>query len=143
MTSELRKALAERVVVLDGAMGTQIHAADLDLKKDFLGLENCSEIINVTRPDVIGEIHGRYFAAGCDAVETNTFGGSLMTLAEFDLQDRCDEINFEGARTARKIADEYSTPDQPRFVFGSMGPGTKLATLGQVSYSELKNSYLV
>ncbi|MFT5081532.1 MAG: 5-methyltetrahydrofolate--homocysteine methyltransferase, partial [Planctomycetota bacterium] len=143
MTSELRKALTERVVVLDGAMGTQIHAADLDLEKDFLGLENCSEIVNVTRPDVIGEIHGRYFAAGCDAVETNTFGGALMTLAEFDLQDRCDEINFEAARTARKVADEYSTPEKPRFVFGSMGPGTKLATLGQVSYAELKNSYLV
>ena len=143
MTSELRKALTERVVVLDGAMGTQIHAADLDLEKDFLGLENCSEIVNVTRPDVIGEIHARYFAAGCDAVETNTFGGALMTLAEFDLQDRCDEINFEAARTARKVADEYSTPEQPRFVFGSMGPGTKLATLGQVSYAELKNSYLV
>lgn len=142
MTSPLRKALAERVLVLDGAMGTQIHAADLDLEKDFLGLENCSEIVNVTRPDVIGAIHGRYFAAGCDAVETNTFGGAKMTLAEFDLEDRCEEINFKSAKCAREVADEYSTPEQPRFVFGSMGPGTKLATLGQVSYSELKDSYL-
>mgnify|MGYP002628959175 FL=1 len=143
MTSPLRKALAERVLVLDGAMGTEIHAADLDLEKDFLGLENCSEIVNATRPDVIGAIHERYFAAGCDAVETNTFGGAMLTLAEFDLEDRCDEINFKAAQCARAAADKYSTPEQPRFVFGSMGPGTKLATLGQVSYAELKQSYLV
>jgi 5-methyltetrahydrofolate--homocysteine methyltransferase len=141
MTQTLREILEQRVLVLDGAMGTQIHNADLDVEKDYLGLENCSEIVNVTRPDVIQAIHERYFAAGCDAVETNTFGGSVMTLAEFDLQDRCFEINESAARTARAAADKYSTPDKPRFVFGSMGPGTKLATLGQASYAALKDAY--
>ncbi|MDF1799555.1 MAG: methionine synthase [Planctomycetota bacterium] len=136
--STIREIIEKRVLVLDGAMGTQIHAAELDLEKDFLGLENCSEIVNVTRPDVIGAIHGRYFAAGCDAVETNTFGGSIPTLAEFDLADRCFEINEAAAKCARAAADEYSTPEQPRFVFGSMGPGTKLATLGQATYADLK-----
>ena len=139
--SDLRKILDERVLVLDGAMGTQIHDADLDLEKDFLGLENCSEIVNVTRPDVIQTIHERYFEAGSDAVETNTFGASTLTLAEFDLQDRCFEINKSAAEVARAAADKYSTPDKPRFVFGSMGPGTKLASLGQASYGDLKDAY--
>ena len=138
----IREILEERVLILDGAMGTQIHAADLDLEADFMGLENCSEVVNVTRPDVIQEIHERYFAAGCDAVETNTFGGSIPTLAEFDLQDRCFEINLKAALTARAAADKYTTPEKPRFVFGSMGPGTKLPTLGQASYDALKAGYL-
>ena len=140
--SLIRQILEDRVLVLDGAMGTQIHAAELDLERDYLGLENCSEIVNVTRPDVIQAIHGRYFAAGCDAVETNTFGGSVQTLAEFDLQDRCLEINQKAAEVARAAADEHATADRPRFVFGSMGPGTKLATLGQASYADLKGGYL-
>jgi len=138
----IRQVLEHKVLVLDGAMGTQIHAADLDVEIDFLGLENCSEIVNVTRPDVIGAIHERYFQAGCDAVETNTFGGSIPTLAEFDLGDRCFEINKAAAECARSAADKFSTPEKPRFVFGSMGPGTKLPTLGQASYDDLKAGYL-
>ncbi|MFT5284485.1 MAG: 5-methyltetrahydrofolate--homocysteine methyltransferase [Planctomycetota bacterium] len=141
MTSSFRDALQKRVLVIDGAMGTQIHAADLDLEKDFLGLENCSEIISITRPDILRGIHEDYLKAGCDAVETNTFGGATYVLAEFGLEDRTREINRKAAEIARDVCEEYSTPDRPRFAIGSMGPGTKLATLGQMSYDDLKASY--
>jgi 5-methyltetrahydrofolate--homocysteine methyltransferase len=141
MAKTFREALKERVLFLDGAMGTQIHAANLDLERDFLGLENCSEAINLTRPDVIGGIHERYFAAGCDVVETNTFGGMAHVLAEFGLEARTREINAIAARTARAAADKYSTEERPRYVLGSMGPGTKLATLGHTDYDTLKRSY--
>lgn len=140
MTSEFLTLLDKRVVVIDGAMGTQIHAADLDLERDFLGLENCSEVVNLTRPDVIQGIHERYFAAGCDAVETNTFGGSALTLEEFGLQDRTREINRTAAEIARRAAIAHSQ-DKPRFVLGSMGPGTKLPTLGHTEYVALRASY--
>ncbi|MCA8979821.1 MAG: methionine synthase [Planctomycetes bacterium] len=140
MPSEILSLLDQRVLVIDGAMGTQIHAADLDLEADFLGLENCSEVVNLTRPDVIQGIHERYFAAGCDAVETNTFGGSTLTLEEFGLGDRTREINRVAAEIARRAADAYST-DKPRYVLGSMGPGTKLPTLGHTSYEALRASY--
>jgi 5-methyltetrahydrofolate--homocysteine methyltransferase len=141
MPQTFREALKERVLFLDGAMGTQIHAANLDLETDFLGLENCSEAINLTRPDVIGGIHERYFAAGCDVVETNTFGGMAHVLAEFGLEARTREINAIGARTARAAAEKYSTPERTRYVLGSMGPGTKLATLGHTDYDTLHRSY--
>jgi 5-methyltetrahydrofolate--homocysteine methyltransferase len=141
MSQTFREALKERVLFLDGAMGTQIHAANLDLETDFMGLENCSEAINLTRPDVIGGIHERYFAAGCDVVETNTFGGMAHVLAEFGLEARTREINAIGARTARAAAEKYSTPERTRYVLGSMGPGTKLATLGHTDYDTLHRSY--
>ncbi|TAJ15454.1 MAG: methionine synthase, partial [Planctomycetota bacterium] len=141
MTYDLREALDRRVLVLDGAMGTQIHAADLELERDYLGLENCPEIINHTRPEVIRAIHESYLAAGSDAVETNTFGGSVLTLAEFGLAERCRELNAKAARIAREACEKLSTPDRPRFALGSLGPGTKLATLGQIAYAKLRGSY--
>jgi 5-methyltetrahydrofolate--homocysteine methyltransferase len=143
MTLSFREALKERVLFLDGAMGTQIHAAQLELERDYLGLENCSEIVNVTRPDVIEEIHARYFAAGCDAVETNTFGGMAHVLAEFGLEARAREINATAVRIARRAAERFSTPERPRYVLGSMGPGTKLATLGHADFDTLRASYFV
>ncbi|MCE9596291.1 MAG: methionine synthase [Planctomycetes bacterium] len=136
-----REALRQRVLVLDGAMGTQIHAANLELERDWLGLENCSEIISVSRPDVIQAIHERYLAAGADIVETNTFGGSMLTLGEFGLTERTHEINAAAARLAKAACDKYSTAEKPRFVLGSMGPGTKLPTLGHTDYDTLKRSY--
>jgi len=139
---DLRRALEERVLVIDGAMGTQIHAADLELQRDYLGQENCCEIINLTRPDVIRGIHEGYLAVGADAVETNTFGGMKHVLAEFGLEDRCAEINRRAVEIAREACEAHSTPDKPRFVLGSMGPGTKLASLGQIGYAALKESYL-
>ena len=141
MAASFREALKQRVLFLDGAMGTQIHAAQLDLERDFQNLENCSEVVNLTRPDVIGRIHERYFEAGCDAVETNTFGGMAHVLAEFGLETRTREINAAAARIARAAAQKHSTSEKPRFVLGSMGPGTKLATLGHTDYDALFASY--
>src|SRR5438046_1074491 len=112
----LTDILSRRVLVLDGAMGTMIHAAPLSVETDYLGRENCPEIINVTRPDIILEIHRKYLAAGADAIETNTFGGARMTLADNQLDDRTYELNFAAAQVARQAADEFSRPGRPRFV---------------------------
>jgi 5-methyltetrahydrofolate--homocysteine methyltransferase len=141
MQSQFLDHLKRRVIVLDGAMGTQIHAAELDLERDYLGLENCSEVITLTRPDVLFDIHAGYLRAGADAVETNTFGGMMHVLAEFELAASTREINRRAAEVAREACHQHSTPDRPRFVLGSMGPGTKLATLGQIDYDSLKRSY--
>jgi 5-methyltetrahydrofolate--homocysteine methyltransferase len=140
MKSRLLQALDERVLFLDGAMGTMIHEADLPLS-DFEDLENCCEILNVSRPDVIQDIHRGFYEAGSDMVETNTFGAMPHVLVEFDLQDRTEEINRAAVRNARVVADELSTEDKPRFVLGSMGPGTKLLTLGQIEWDDLYASY--
>ena len=132
--------LRERVLVFDGAMGTQIQSADLTLD-DFKNLEGCNEILVETRPDVIEEIHARYFEAGADVVETNSFGGATYVLAEFGLEARTVELNEMAARVARKAADRHSTAARPCFVSGSMGPGTKLVTLGHISTDDLYESY--
>ncbi|RMF78188.1 MAG: methionine synthase, partial [Planctomycetota bacterium] len=97
--------LDQRVVIFDGAMGTSTHALDLTLD-DYAGLENCPEILNDTRPDAVAEIHRRFLEVGCDVVETNTFGGSRLTLAEFGLEDRTGELNRKAAEIARRVADE-------------------------------------
>ena len=136
----LRSALGERVIVADGAMGTMLQAADLTLD-DFEGLEGCNEILNISRPDVVRGVHDAYFAAGSDAVETNTFGANFANLAEYDIQHRIAEIAEAGARLAREVADGWSTPEAPRWVIGSMGPGTKLPTLGHTPYSVLRDAY--
>jgi 5-methyltetrahydrofolate--homocysteine methyltransferase len=133
-------ALTERVLVGDGAMGTMLQAADLSLE-DFEGLEGCNEILNVTRPDVVAGVHDEYFAAGADAVETNTFGANWANLAEYDIEHRIRELALHGARIAREVADRYSTPDRRRFVLGSIGPGTKLPSLGHVHFSKLRDAY--
>jgi len=133
--------LEQRVVYFDGAMGTSIHQLDLDLEKDYLGLENCTEVLVLTRPDEIEAIHASYLEAGADAVETDTFGAMPHVLCEFDLQDRCREINVKACQLARKACDRYATDDNPRFVIGSMGPGTKLITLDQIGWSTMFDSY--
>jgi len=129
------------VVVVEGAMGTMLQAADLTLD-DFNGLEGCNEIINVTRPDVVRGIHEAYLLAGCDAVETNTFGANLANLAEYDIGDRIEELAAAGARIAVEVARDMSTADHPRWVIGSVGPGTKLPTLGHLPYTVIRDSYL-
>ena len=139
--SPLLTTLAERVVVADGAMGTMLQRADLSID-DFAGLEGCNEILNVTRPDVVLGVHRAYLEAGADAVETNTFGANLPNLAEYDIADRITELSEAGARLARRAADEYATADRPRFVLGSVGPGTKLPTLGHAPYADLRDAYL-
>jgi 5-methyltetrahydrofolate--homocysteine methyltransferase len=121
----LTDILEQRVLVLDGAMGSMIHEVPLSIETDYLGRENCPEILNVTRPEVIRDIHRAYFEAGADIVETNSFGGAPMTLADNKLEDRAYELNFAAAKIAREVADQFSTAAKPRFVAGSMGPTTK------------------
>ncbi len=139
-TPSLRQALTERVVVADGAMGTMLQAADPSLD-DFQGYEGCNEILNVTRPDVVREVHEAYFEVGVDCVETNTFGANLGNLGEYDIADRIGELALAGARVAREAADAYSTPERPRWVLGSIGPGTKLPSLGHAPFAVLRDAY--
>jgi 5-methyltetrahydrofolate--homocysteine methyltransferase len=133
-------ALKKKVLIFDGAMGTSIHTYDLTLD-DYGGRENCPEILVETRPDVISEIHESFFKVGCDVVETDTFGGSPVVLVEFDLAERAYELNLKAAQLARTVANDYSTPDQPRFVSGSIGPTTKLPSLGHISFADMSNAY--
>jgi len=138
--NSLRRALAERVVVADGAMGTSLQAYDLSLD-DFEGHEGCNEILNVTRPDVVAEIHDSFLAVGADCVGTNTFGCNFGNLGEYDITDRIYELTVAGTRIARERADAWSTDEQPRWVLGSVGPGTKLPTLGHVDFATLRDAY--
>lgn len=136
----LRRALAAGTVIADGAMGTMLQAADPTLE-DFQGLEGCNEILNVTRPDLVRAVHDRYLEVGVDAIETNTFGANWANLAEYDIEDRIYELAFAGGKIAREAADAASTPEHPRFVLGSLGPGTKLPSLGHTTYQKLKDAY--
>ena len=138
----LKDSLEQRVLVLDGAMGTMIHQAPLSIETDYLGRENCPEILNVTRPDVIQDIHRQYLEAGADIIETNTFGGTRIALADNKLEDRAYELNFAAAKLAREIADQYSTAAKPRFVAGSIGPTNKdLNITGTTTFAELRADY--
>ena len=136
----LRTTLAQRVVVADGAMGTMLQAANPTLE-DFQNHEGCNEILNVSRPDIVRSVHNEYLAAGVDAVETNTFGANWSNLADYGIEDRIYELAFAGGKIARESADSFSTADKPRFVLGSLGPGTKLPSLGHTTYENLKIAY--
>ncbi|MGZ4745851.1 MAG: homocysteine S-methyltransferase family protein, partial [Oryzihumus sp.] len=135
-----RKALSERVLVADGAMGTMLQAADPSLE-DFEGHEGCNEVLNVTRPDIVRSVHDAYLEVGVDAVETNTFGANLGNLGEYDIQDRIYELAVAGARIAAEAVAAWSTPEHPRFAIGSVGPGTKLPSLGHVPFATLRDAY--
>src|SRR5579864_3952648 len=135
--------LADRVVLCDGAMGTQVQARNLDIERDFLGLENCTEIVCESRPDLIREIHRGYLAAGCDAVQTNSFGGSPITLGEFGLADHAAALNRRAAELAREAVAEFAHDGRTRFVLGSVGPGTRLPSLGHVGYQDLEDALTV
>ena len=136
----LRTTLAQRVVVADGAMGTMLQAANPTLE-DFQNHEGCNEILNLSRPDIVRSVHNEYLAAGVDAVETNTFGANWSNLADYGIEDRIYELAFAGGKIARDAADSFSTKDKPRFVLGSLGPGTKLPSLGHTTYENLKVAY--
>ncbi|WP_333776152.1 methionine synthase [Streptomyces sp. IBSBF 3136] len=139
--SALRDALATRVVVADGAMGTMLQAQEPTLE-DFQQLEGCNEILNLTRPDIVRSVHEAYFAVGVDCVETNTFGANHSALGEYDIAERVYELSEAGARVAREAADAFTAEDgRPRWVLGSMGPGTKLPTLGHAPYTTLRDAY--
>ncbi len=137
---KISEFIKEKVLLADGAMGTITQAANLSVEKDYLGNENCTDILTESRPDLIEKIHKDYFAAGADAVETNTFGASVLTLGEFGLQKKCRELNRISALVARRAADSFKD-SKPRFVLGSVGPGTKLASLGHVDYAGLEDSF--
>ena len=134
----------QRVVVYDGATGTWLQGQELTAD-DFGGdaLDGCNELLGVTRPDVIAQLHAAYFEVGADIVETNTFGSFAVPLAEYDMPERAHEITLANTRIARQVADDYSTPDRKRFVAGSMGPGTKFASLGQIRFAALRDAYEV
>ncbi|WP_175411585.1 methionine synthase [Streptomyces sp. TRM64462] len=137
----LREALATRVVVADGAMGTMLQAQDPTLE-DFQNLEGCNEVLNITRPDIVRSVHDAYFSVGVDCVETNTFGANFAALAEYDIAERVHELSEAGARIAREAADaSTASTGQQRWVLGSMGPGTKLPTLGHAPYTTLRDAY--
>jgi 5-methyltetrahydrofolate--homocysteine methyltransferase len=133
--------LGDRVILCDGAFGSRIQALDLDIEKDYLGQENCTEILNRSRPDLIRDIHTGYFAAGADAVETNSFGGSPITLGEFGLADDALEINQRAAELAREAVELFHGDGRTRFVLGSVGPGTRLPSLGHTDYRTLEQGY--
>ncbi len=130
-------AIRTRVVVADGAMGTMIQEANPSLD-DFEQLEGCNEILNITRPDLIAEIHRKYFKAGAEAVETNTFGANFANLTEYGIPERIGELAEAGAKIAREVAGEFGAD---RWVLGSVGPGTKLPTLGHESFAVLRDAY--
>jgi 5-methyltetrahydrofolate--homocysteine methyltransferase len=134
------QTVKQRVVVYDGAMGTNIQSRNPTLD-DYWGKENCSEVLVLSRPDIIRDIHADFFKVGCDIVETNTFGGSRIVLSEFELPDRVREINVRAAQLAREVAQQFSTKERPRFVAGSMGPTTKLPSLGHIGFEAMAAAY--
>ncbi|GAA2831145.1 methionine synthase [Kitasatospora paracochleata] len=137
----LREALATRVVVADGAMGTMLQAQDPTME-DFQQLEGCNEILNLTRPDIVRSVHDAYFAVGVDCVETNTFGANFAALGEYDIPERIFELSEAGARIARESADAHRAEDgRQRWVLGSIGPGTKLPTLGHTTFAIVRDGF--
>jgi 5-methyltetrahydrofolate--homocysteine methyltransferase len=137
----LLTALEERVVIADGAMGTMLQDRKPTLE-DFEGHEGCNEILNVTRPDIILDVHNAYFETGIDCVETNTFGANWSNLSDYGIDHRIEELARAGAALARESADSFTNKDgKPRWVLGSMGPGTKLPSLGHTTYAHLKDTF--
>ncbi len=141
--SEFLELLKEKVIIFDGAMGTYLQSLELPID-DWGGanFENCSENLLYTRPDAIETVHKAFLDVGCDVIETNSFGGSEVVLAEFGIVEKTYDVNKRAAELAKRISADYSTPDWPRFVAGSIGPGTKLPTLGHITYRDLKRAYV-
>ncbi len=141
MPSRFADHLTKRVLVIDGAMGTSLYSRDLTVEGDYCGCENCTDILVDTRPDVVEDIHKEFLEAGADCIETNSFGANTLVLSEFDRAEYAYEYAKKAAEIARSAADAYSTDDKPRFVLGSMGPGTKLLTLGNTDWHTMLASY--
>jgi 5-methyltetrahydrofolate--homocysteine methyltransferase len=134
--ADFLQTVRDRVVVYDGAMGTNIQVRQPSVD-DFRGKEGCNEILVLSRPDIIRDIHAAFFSVGCDVVETNTFGATRIVLAEYELEDKVAELNIVAARIAREVEQQFSTKDKPRFVAGSMGPTTKLPSLGHIKFDDM------
>src|SRR5436853_64601 len=136
--------LADRVLLCDGPIGTQVQARNLDIERDFLGHENCTEILCESRPDLVLEIHRGYLAAGCDAIAaTDSFGGSPITLGEFGIGDKAFALNRRAAELAREAIAEFALDGRTRFVLGSVGPGTRLPSLGHIAYQDLEDALAI
>lgn len=160
MKNDLQKALSERILILDGAMGTMLQRNQFT-EEDFRGkrfkdyhkpVQGNNDLLSITQPHAIGEVHAKYFAAGADIVETNTFSGTTIAMADYDMEEWVYEINFESAKIARKVADEFTLkdPSKPRFVAGAMGPTNKTASMSPdvndpgfraISFDELRIAY--
>src|SRR5438034_2145881 len=138
--ADFLQAVLERVVIYDGAMGTNIQFRNPTVD-DFWGKEGCNELLVLSRPDIINDIHASFFTVGCDVVETNTFGATRVVLAEYDLQDKVAELNIAAAKLAREVAQQFSTKDKPRYVAGSIGPTTKLPSLGHIGFDHMLDAY--
>jgi 5-methyltetrahydrofolate--homocysteine methyltransferase len=140
--SNFLEILKQRIIVFDGAMGTNLHAQDLTVD-DYGGpqFEGCPEHLLISRPDAVEKVHAGFLEVGCDVVETDSFGGASIVLAEYGIADRAYELNVKAAQLAKRVANDFSTKDKPRFVAGSMGPTTKLPTLGHISFQDMKASY--
>ncbi|HEX6044049.1 MAG TPA: methionine synthase [Pyrinomonadaceae bacterium] len=136
--------LKERIIVFDGAMGTNLQVQNLSLD-DFGGprFEGCNEHLLVTRPDAVEKVHAGFLDVGCDVIETNSFNGTPVDFAEYGIEDQAYDMNVRAAQLAKRIASDYATKAKPRWVAGSMGPGRKLPTLGHISFSELRDAYSV
>src|SRR5882762_7962587 len=136
--TDLLDILKERIVVFDGAMGTNLQVQNLSLE-DFGGLrfEGCNENLLVTRPDAVEKVHSAFLEIGCDVIETNSFNGTPIDFAEYDMADQAHDMNVRAASLAKRMAEQYSTKEKPRWVAGSMGPGRKLPTLGHITFAEL------
>ncbi len=142
MASRFLQELDRRILVFDGAMGTSIHKYDLDIERDYCGCENCTDILVKSRPDVIQAIHEQFLSVGADCVETDTFGSNKLVLVEFDLTEKTFELNKLAVDVARAACKRHATADKPRFVIGSMGPGTRIVTLGNTTWEAMFDSYL-
>lgn len=138
--ADILNHLRKQILLADGAMGTIVQDLNLDLQKDYLGHENCTDILCLSRPDIVIDIHKQYLDAGADLITTNSFGGSAVTLAEFGIADQCIAINQAAAELARQAVRDYGA-SKPRYVMGDIGPGTKLPSLGHASYDQLKEGF--
>ncbi|MEI8396125.1 MAG: methionine synthase [Rhodospirillaceae bacterium] len=141
--SRLLDLLSSRVLLCDGGFGSRVQSLDLDTERDYWGHENCTDILVLARPDIVRDIHAGYYRVGADMVETCTFGASPITLGEFGLSDKAFEINKCAVELAREAAEQFKADGRPRFVLGSIGPGTRLPSLGHISYAKLEDSFAV
>ncbi len=137
----ITKVLQEQILIADGAMGSLVQDLNLDIHKDYQGKENCTDILCLSRPELIKDIHLTYLKAGADLITTNTFGASAITLQEFDIADKTFELNKKAVEIARQAIQEYGD-NKPKFIMGDIGPGTKLPSLGHIGYDELKAGLL-
>ncbi|MDQ7085439.1 MAG: methionine synthase [Sulfurovum sp.] len=145
ITETIQALLEERILVIDGATGTQIQNLEIPQEAwlDAKGIdqEGCNELLNATASELMEGIHNAYAKAGADIIKTNTFGTMPWVLDEYDMGERCYELSFKGAQIVKKVCDAYSTAEKPRFVLGSIGPGTKLPSLGHIHYDEMYEGY--